>query len=85
VAELSTIWRLALTKAFRENGKGMKRDRIHSRLNALRRFRNRVAHQEPIFARDLKSVHGELIEAIGCLCPDTAAWTGEQSQVLSVI
>lgn len=81
----ATIWRSALTKAFKDNGKNMKRDPIHQRLNALRRFRNRVAHHEPIFDRDLTAVHSELIEAIGWLCPRTADWTFKQSQVLNVI
>ncbi len=81
----ATVWRAALTKAFQENGKNMKRDRVHSRLNVLRRFRNRVAHHEPIFDRDLAAVHAELIEAIGWLCPDTAEWTARQSQVVGLI
>lgn len=81
----ATLWRSALANAFQEHGKNMRRDRVHGRLNALRRFRNRVAHHEPIFDRKLTDVHAELIEAIAWLCRDTSVWAASQSQVLPVI
>ena len=81
----ATLWRFAVAGAFQEKGKNIRRDRVHGRFNALRRFRNRVAHHEPIFDRDLQSVHAELIEALAWLCPETSAWAASQSQVLRVI
>lgn len=45
----ATLWRKALHSAFRENSGPMVRKRVHGRFNALRRFRNRIAHHEPIF------------------------------------
>lgn len=69
-----TLWRSCLFRGFTENGRGMKRDRVHRRFNALRRFRNRIAHHEPIFHRDLPAVHGEVIEGIGWMSEDTSAW-----------
>lgn len=71
----NTLWRQALFKAFRENGAGMQRKRVHGRFNALRRFRNRIAHHEPIFLNDLPARHTEIIEATSWMCADTAAWT----------
>lgn len=74
-----TLWRRCLNQAFRVGG-ARPRSVAHHRLNALRRFRNRVAHHEPIFHRPLAELHREIIEAIGWMCADTAAWTASQSR-----
>lgn len=81
----ATLWRRALHRAFRPVGKPMRRDLVHSRFNMIRRFRNRVAHHEPIWAKDLISVHGEIIEAVGWMCPLTAEWTSSLSRVPAVV
>jgi hypothetical protein len=81
----ATLWRRSLARAFRPDGKGLRRDMVHSRMNVLRRFRNRVAHHEPILQRDLAAIHKELIEAIYWMCPETAAWTAHVSRVHEVI
>lgn len=70
----ATLWRQALYSAFKENGTRMKRDRVHGRFNALRRFRNRIAHHEPIFLNNLPAVHSEIIEATNWMCSCTASW-----------
>ncbi|MEJ0071126.1 MAG: Abi family protein [Pseudomonadota bacterium] len=79
----ATLWRRALYRSFIHQGRPIKRTRVHGRFNALRRFRNRIAHHEPIFNRDLKVMHNEIIEAIGWMCPDTAQWAAAQSRVSS--
>lgn len=68
-----TLWRQCLHRVFRANGP-KKRSIVHGRFNALRRFRNRIAHHEPIFHRPLPQLHDETIEAIGWMCADTSAW-----------
>jgi hypothetical protein len=80
----SSLWRRSLYKGF-QVGKGQKRSDVHGRLNALRRFRNRVAHHEPIFKRDILETHDEIIEAIGWMCRDTMAWARHHSRVPLVI
>lgn len=77
-----TLWKPVLHKAFMHNGKFLSRKFVHGRFNALRRFRNRVAHHEPIIFNDLALTHAELIEAISWMCPVTAEWTAEQSSVM---
>jgi len=74
-----TLWRQACHKAF-PNFKG-RRSVVHGRLNAIRRFRNRVAHHEPIFHKDLQRIHSEVIEAIGWMCRDTQKWSASLSSV----
>ena len=79
-----TLWRTALYMAFRVGG-GRSRGIVHGRINALRRFRNRVAHHEPIFGRDLLAVHDEIIEAIGWMNADTCRWAALHSRLPDVI
>ena len=80
----ATIWRGCLYRAFLPGG-GKPRSVVHGRLNALRRFRNRVAHHEPIIWKPLGDVHNEIVEAIGWMCSDTKAWSVHHSRVPTVL
>ena len=80
----ATLWRKALYKGFLTTT-GKKRSDVHGRFNAIRRFRNRVAHHEPIFHKDLALAHREIIEAIGWMCRDTKNWTLHLSRVPTVL
>jgi hypothetical protein len=53
-------------------------------LNALRRFRNRIFHHEPIFHRPLEDLHDQLLEAIGWMDAATGAWAAHHSQFRQV-
>jgi len=79
-----TLWRRCLHRAFRASG-GQRRSVVHGRFNAMRRFRNRVMHHEPIFHRPVQQLHDEIIEAIGWMCRDTCAWTEHHSRFASVL
>lgn len=81
----ATLWRASCYRAFRENGKHMARKRVHGRLNAIRRFRNRVAHHEPIFHADLQLVHDEIIETMQWMCSATASWAQHHSRFHAVL
>ncbi|MBY0380977.1 MAG: hypothetical protein K2W78_03525 [Xanthobacteraceae bacterium] len=76
----ATLWRQTLFKGFAAIGGGQKRGTVHGRLNALRRFRNRVAHHEPIFHRPLEQLHTEIIETISWMCRHTSAWALHHSR-----
>ncbi len=66
------LWRKSLYKCFMvKNGKT--RSEVHKRMNAIRRFRNRVAHHEPILDK-VGKMHAEIIEAVGWMCEDTSIW-----------
>lgn len=80
----TTLWRKALYRGF-QVGAGRRRSDVHGRFNALRRFRNRVAHHEPIFKRDLQNTHNEIMEAIGWMCRDTMSWAKHHSRAVQVI
>lgn len=77
------IWRKTLFEGFAVGGR-RKRSVVHGRFNAIRRLRNRIAHHEPIFQRDLPKLFDEIVEAVGWMCSDTAAWTMHVSRVLAV-
>jgi hypothetical protein len=78
-----TVWRESIYRAFLARG-GKPRSVVHGRFNAIRRFRNRIAHHEPIFNRDLPLMHREILEAIEWMCPHTSAWAAHHSRFESV-
>lgn len=80
----ATLWRGALFRAFLARG-GMKRSVVHGRFNAIRRFRNRVAHHEPVFHKDVAGMHDEIIEAISWMRRDTSAWAAYHSRVAAAV
>jgi hypothetical protein len=68
----ATLWRMAIYRGF-NSMRGLRRSVIHGRMNALRRFRNRVAHHEPVM-NNATQMHDEALEAIRWMCRDTAVW-----------
>jgi hypothetical protein len=80
----ATLWRTVLHRAFRVEG-GRPRSVVHGRFNAIRRFRNRVAHHEPIFDRPLVQLHSEIIEAIRWMSRETANWAAYHSRFEHVL
>ena len=65
-----TLWRPALFKAF----PGRPRRAVQQRLDYLRQLRNRIAHHEPIFDRDLRQDYEDLLEAVGWISADVRTW-----------
>ncbi len=74
----ASIWRNCLHRGFKK-GAGKTRKQIHGRFNAIRRFRNRVMHHEPIIFRDPNRVYDEIVEAVGWMCQDTKRWLEHRS------
>ena len=79
-----TLWRPALRGAFPHRGT-LTRKQAHGPLNGLRVLRNRIAHHEPIFARDLAADHQRILDVAGWISPETAAWIGHHSRVLDLL
>ena len=57
----------------------------HGPLNTLRTLRNRIAHHEPIFARDLARDHERILEVAEWISPATTAWIEHHSRVPEVL
>ena len=79
-----TLWRPALRRAFPHCEK-LTRKRAHSPLNDLRALRNRIAHHEPIFTRDLAKDHKLVLDVAGWISPTTATWIEHHSRVSDLL
>ncbi len=75
-----TLWRPALRKAF-PHCTVLNRKNAHRPLNDLRILRNRIAHHEPIFARDLAADHDRILEVAGWISPAVRVWIERHSRV----
>lgn len=78
-----TLWIPFLHKSF-PKAKRTRSD-IHSHLDHIRIFRNRIAHHEPIFARHLEQDHASIVIALSWICNDTANWISEHSKVMGTL
>lgn len=79
-----TLWRPALRGTFPHRAP-LTRKQAHRPLNALRTLRNRIAHHEPIFARNLVEDHERILEVAGWISPATRAWIKHHSRVPAVL
>ncbi len=67
-------WRRCLHRCFPHKPKTAERSQLHDRLNALRHFRNRVAHQERIFHRAPEQKIMQALEVVGWINPAMQHW-----------
>ena len=79
-----TLWRPALRDAFPHCSR-LTRRQAHGPLNSLRSLRNRIAHHEPIFSRNLDEDHERILEISGWISPATRAWIEHHSRVPAVL
>ena len=61
------------------------RELIFTELEQLRKLRNRIAHHEPIFMRDLSDDLQKIGELIALRCPVTARWMDNHQQAADLI
>lgn len=59
--------------------------RVYNVAESIRELRNRIAHHEPIFARDLVADYAAILETITYRCGDTAAWMHRSQTVSSLL
>ena len=79
-----TLWRPALHKAF-PNRPGLARKQAYQPLDYLRTFRNRIAHHEAIFERDLRMDYEKIVRVTGWISPEAREWIEEHSRVLELL
>lgn len=77
------LWRPALRHAF-PGYRGQRRP-LHQEFDEVRRFRNRIAHHEPIHRRDLVADHVRVIRLLGYVSPEYAAWVRLNDRVPDVL
>jgi hypothetical protein len=57
------------------------REKIHNTADNVRDLRNRIAHHEPIYSRDLEAEYRAIAEIIGYRCHHTATWMKRSQNV----
>lgn len=85
----SRLWNIYLTQVFPNlpTGQSVKQSRsdIYHELENLRKLRNRIAHHEPIFGRNLPQDFNKINDLISIRCVITAAWMQQNQQASSFI
>lgn len=61
------------------------RGEIFNDLEKIRKLRNRIAHHEPIFKRNLEADYQAIIKIIGYRSQDTAQWLASNQEVVSLL
>ena len=62
-----------------------RRRELHRKLESLRKLRNRIAHHEPVFARNLTADHERLLGILGAISPVAVDWVKQNSRVPQAI
>ena len=75
-----TLWRPALRQAF-GHVENISRKGAHALLHDLRMFRNRIAHHEPIFRRNLDKDYDNILQLMSWMAPRTRSWIEAHSRV----
>ena len=88
-AYLTALWVPALASAFPQHpaqGDPRRiRAEVEHRMERLHLLRNRIAHHEPIFRRDLERDHNLLLELIGWMCMESRTWAAAVSRTPETI
>jgi hypothetical protein len=68
------FWVTTLHSSFPQAPRSLQRAAIYNAVNDIRLLRNRIAHHEPIYNRNLSKDFQHLITVSSWLCPATADW-----------
>lgn len=68
----TALWQPRIVQAFPGLGR-VRRKQLHRQLDDVRRFRNRLAHHEPIHTAPLERIRDDVIAIAGFIAPDAAA------------
>lgn len=64
------LWPIYFSSFFPNKPDNIDRKKLYDRLDAIRTFRNRLAHHKPIFDRKPKSEYSNLLEVVCWVCRD---------------
>jgi hypothetical protein len=77
------LWQPALHNAFPH--RSGRRGALHRDLEILRKLRNRIAHHEPVLARDLAADHRSILTVLHSISPSLHTWVDRCSRVPAVL
>lgn len=63
----------------------IRRKALHAKLDDVRRFRNRLAHHEPIYAAPLARIRDDLVDIAGHVHPEAAEFIQGAHRIDEVI
>lgn len=78
-----TLWTPCLHRAF-PHMKGRRR-KVYDAMSRLLVLRNEIAHNQPIFQKDLAALHDEALRVVGWVCPISRDWLAMDSEVPLVL
>ena len=85
----SRLWELYLkdTMPYLDKSKtpNIHRQNIYKNLGLVRTLRNRIAHHEPIFTRDLNADMERILGLISCRCQTTSNWVLQHQKVYQTL
>jgi hypothetical protein len=79
------LWKQALHKVFSHRPKGIKRNTIAIPIKRLNTLRNRIAHHEPIWNRDLQKDYDLILELTSWISPVARDWLKHQGRFEQVL
>jgi hypothetical protein len=79
------LWKRHLLLGFPNASAGVTRESLWKEADSVRRFRNRVAHHEPLLKEDVPATVTTLNRVIECVCPITAKWVEREWPSASII
>lgn len=68
------FWIPAIKNGFTHAPKPVMRQATFDAVDKIRNLRNRIAHHEPIYTRDLRAELKHVTHVAAWICPDTAQW-----------
>lgn len=77
------LWEASLMHAFPYYAG--RRGILHHDLDRLRMLRNRIAHHEPIFDRDLMVDHEKICDMLGYIEPEAKIWVMKNSRIMEIL
>ena len=85
----SRLWLAHLRNSFPGMPAGLTvqqcRQKIYDELDGVRGIRNRIAHHEPIFARNLVADYNRMLALVTWRCPTTATWLSQIESVTAFL
>lgn len=84
-SEYGDLWRTKANVAFPGLAHGEGRHEIQLLVKEINRFRNRVAHHEPILDMNVPDLHSKIIKLVELRCQVTAGWMRHHSTVSVVM
>ncbi|RRD89377.1 Abi family protein [Conchiformibius steedae] len=80
-----SIWNKHLYRSFPYLTANQNRDTLYQQIGAIREFRNRIAHHEPIFQRDLPADYQNIRAFLtSCQSPDFMAWLDSHQTIVLI-